>query len=847
LESLEATLKHYFGYTTFWEGQRQVIEQVLEGRDAFVLMPTGGGKSLTYQLPALLLPGLTVVVSPLIALMQDQVERLKANGIAATFINSSLSAGERTRREMAAVNGDIKLLYVAPERLLTASFLGLLNQVEENTGLSLLAVDEAHCVSEWGHDFRPEYRELGRLRVRHPEVPMLALTATATDRVREDILEQLRLNDPYLHVASFNRPNLYYEVRPKDRHSYGEIVDILREHEDESAIIYCQTRKTVDEVSAALAQDSIRALPYHAGLDVEQRSQHQERFIRDDVPVLVATIAFGMGIAKPDVRLVIHYDLPRNLEGYYQESGRAGRDGQPAQCILFLNYGDRVKVEYRIGLKESEEEQFVARQQLQQVLAYCESSTCRRRVLLGYFSEIYVIENCGNCDNCLRVEGEMEDRTVDARRFLWCVGKTGGRFGMRHIIDILRGANTKRIRDYQHDQLQAHGVGKEYSLEEWQRIARALLQQGLVSQTTDSYPVLYLNALSRDVLGQRREFLMPASLKPAAAVNAREGERLRTREQKHTRHVADLTPEEEGLFERLRALRKRLADEQNVPPYVVFSDNTLQALARQRPVSERHFRRIPGVGQRKLEAYFQPVATEIRAYCTEFNLPAGQEPPEEDNEKRDLTPEEQELFKSLRVLRRRLADEQNVSPYAIFLDNTLEALARQRPMSERHFRRLPGVGQRKLETYFEPFVAAISAYCTEHNLPVGQEPPEEEREERPRKPPAPPRAPAIPTHVVTLGLYRQGLSLAEIATERSLAVNTVLSHLVTQIELGEEIDISPLVSFDRYQVIASALQQVGDELLKPVKEFLGEAYSYDEIRLVRAIERQASSAHVGGE
>src|SRR5258707_7249835 len=488
LEKIEQALKQYFGHETFRAGQREVIEHALSGQDTFVLMPTGGGKSLTYQLPALLLPGLTVVVSPLIALMQDQVERLKANGIAATFINSSLSAGERTRREMAAVNGDLKLLYVAPERLLTASFLQLLNQVEENTGLSLLAVDEAHCVSEWGHDFRPEYRELGRLRVRHPEVPMLALTATATDRVREDILEQLRLNNPYLHVASFNRPNLYYEVRLKDRHSYGEIVDILREHEDESAIIYCQTRKTVDEVSAALAQDGVRALPYHAGLDVEQRSQHQERFIRDDVPVLVATIAFGMGIAKPDVRLVIHYDLPRNLEGYYQESGRAGRDGQPAQCILFLNYGDRVKVEYRIGMKESEEEQFVARQQLQQVLAYCESGTCRRRVLLGYFSEIYVKENCGNCDNCLRVEGEMEDRTVDARRFLWCVGKTGGRFGMRHIIDILRGANTKRIRDYQHDQLQAHGVGKEHSLEEWQRVARALLQQGLVSQTTDSYP-----------------------------------------------------------------------------------------------------------------------------------------------------------------------------------------------------------------------------------------------------------------------------------------------------------------------------------------------------------------------
>ncbi|HEX7735310.1 MAG TPA: DNA helicase RecQ [Ktedonobacteraceae bacterium] len=746
MESLEATLKHYFGFTTFWEGQRQVIEQVLAGRDSFVLMPTGGGKSLTYQLPALCLPGLTVVVSPLIALMQDQVERLQANGIPATFINSALSAGERERREMAAINGDIKLLYVAPERLLTDSFLLLLDQVDVNMGLSLLAVDEAHCVSEWGHDFRREYRQLGRLRTRHPDVPMLALTATATERVREDILDQLRLNDPYIHVASFNRPNLYYEVRLKDRRSYGEMVEILREHEGESAIIYCQTRKLVDDVSTALTHDGIRALPYHAGLDSEQRSQNQARFIRDDVPVLVATIAFGMGIAKPDVRLVIHYDLPRNLEGYYQESGRAGRDGQPAQCILFMNYGDRVKVEFRIGQKENEEEQLVARRQLQQVLAYCESADCRRRALLGYFGEFYTLENCGNCDNCQREETEMEDRTIDARRFLWCVGKTGGRFGTRQIIDILRGANTKRIRDYQLDQLKAYGVGKEHSVEEWQRVARFMLQQGLLSQTTDSYPVLYLNELSREVLGQRYQFLMPAIFKPPVVIQERE----------HTRLAQDMTPEEEGLFERLRVLRKHLADEQNVPPYVVFSDNTLIALARQRPDSERHFRRIPGIGQRKLEAYYEPVVTEIRAYCTEFNLPLGEEPPEE-----------------------------------------------ERPRKEREERG--------------------------------------ESEERPRKPPAPPRPPSIPTHIVSLTLYRQGMSVEEIATERGLTSNTVLSHLVTNLEIGEYVDIAPLVAAERYQVIAAALLEVGDEKLKPVKEFLGEEYSYDEIRLVRAAERQASN------
>lgn len=740
MEPLEVTLKHYFGYTTFWEGQRQVIEQVLAGRDAFVLMPTGGGKSLTYQLPALRLPGLTIVVSPLIALMQDQVERLRANGIAATFINSSLSGGERERRENAALDGQLKLLYVAPERLLSESFLALLDQVEEHVGLSLLAVDEAHCVSEWGHDFRPEYRQLGRLRVRHPAVPMLALTATATERVREDILAQLRLHDPYLHVASFNRPNLYYEVRPKDRSSYGTLRDLLRAHEGESIIIYCQKRQKVDELSAALERDGIRALPYHAGLDNEQRALHQERFIRDDVPVLVATIAFGMGIAKPDVRMVVHFDLPRNLEGYYQESGRAGRDGQLAQCILFLNYGDRVKVEYIISLKESEEEQLIARQQLQQVLTYCESTACRRHALLGYFGEVAMVDNCGNCDNCQSVEVELENRTIDARRFLWCVGKTGGRFGMRHIIDILRGANTKRIRDYQHDQLQAHGVGKEHSVEEWQRLARALLQQGLVSQTTESYPVLQLNALSREVLGQRREVLIPALPKATTTASEREPVYL----------ASDLTPEEKELFERLRGLRKRLADEQNVPPYVVFADTTLSALARQRPVTQEHFLRVYGVGRRKLEAYYEPVVAEIRAYCSE------------------------------------------------------------------------------------------------HALPVGLEPPVEQREPRPRNP-TPAREPSPPTHVVTLGLYRQGLSVEEVASERGLTVGTIVSHLITQFELGEQLDLIPLVPPEHYQVIVDAFLEVGDERLKPVRDFLGEAYSYEEIRLVRALERRAAGARTNEE
>jgi len=729
---MEHILKQYFGHDTFWPGQREIIEHALAGRDAFVLMPTGGGKSLTYQLPALMMPGLTIVISPLIALMHDQVDRLRVNGIPATFINSSLSPTERTRREQAAVTGRLKLLYVAPERLLGENFLYLLDGVENNVGLSLLAVDEVHCVSEWGHDFRPEYRQLGRLRKRYPDVPLMALTATATERVQDDILTQLRLRDPYIHIASFNRPNLYYEVRPKSRSSYSELVQLLREQPGASVIIYCQSRRCVDDLSEALKSDGIRALPYHAGLTTEQRNESQASFIHDDVPVLVATIAFGMGISKPDVRMVIHFDMPRNLESYYQESGRAGRDGQPARCILFFNYGDRMKVEYIIAQKPSEQEQYIARQQVQQVIAYCDNIACRRQVLLGYFGETLLDENCGNCDNCLRLEN-LEDHTIDAQKFLSCVARTQQRFGMRHIIEVLRGANTQKIRDYGHDQLSTYGIGKEQSVDEWMHIGRALLQQGLLSQTTDSYPVLKLNALSMEILRRQRSVQIDMPV-----------QRVQTpaRQEKSNVRSPALKPEEEGLFQRLRDLRKEIADEQGVPPYIIFSDATLRAMAQQRPQSLSHFAQIPGVGERKLEAYFTPFTNEIRSYCELHNL-----------------------------------------------DMDVEVLH-------------PPTTQKKEQTPASPSSTTV-------------------------------------TRQVTLELYQQGLSIEEIARERNLKPTTILSHLSELIEGGEVLDIERIVQPGRQKVIASALEQIGSDVLKPVKEFLGEDYSYDEIRLVRAVLRRS--------
>ncbi|HEX6541119.1 MAG TPA: DNA helicase RecQ [Ktedonobacterales bacterium] len=624
MDSIEQALKSHFGHAAFLPGQRQIVDVVLAGRDALVLMPTGGGKSLTYQLPALLRPGLTVVISPLIALMQDQVERLEANGIPATFVNSSLAPTEQARREQAAVRGDYKLLYVSPERLLGEGFLALLDRVGAGPGISLFAVDEAHCVSEWGHDFRPEYRQLSRVRQRFPTVPMLALTATATERVRQDILAQLHLKEPYLHVASFNRPNLFYDVRAKHKHSYAELVSLLREIGEPAGevpvIIYCQSRRAVEQLSERLSRDGIRALPYHAGLSPEERTEYQSRFIRDDVPMLVATIAFGMGIGKPDVRAVIHYDLPRSLESYYQESGRAGRDGDPARCVIFFAYGDRAKIEFLIAQKSEPQEQRVAREQLAQVVAYCEGTICRRAMLLAYFGEETSGENCGTCDVCLGARAALEDRTVDAQKFLSAVAKTSQRFGMRHVADVLRGANTQRILSNNHHQLSVYGIGRDYSAAEWQRLGRALVQQGLVeswSGEAGNYPILRLNPTSWEVLrGQRRVEIAPMPTTGRDSQDSGVG-----------RNAPEdaLDPVRQQLFVTLRTLRREIAEEEDVPAYIVFSDANLRAMALVCPRTLDAFARVPGVGSRKLDAYGERFVGAISRFCDLHSLSAAPE------------------------------------------------------------------------------------------------------------------------------------------------------------------------------------------------------------------------------
>ena len=602
-QSLEQALKHYFGYDSFRPGQAQIIQEALQNRDLLIIMPTGGGKSLCFQLPALLKEGVTVVVSPLISLMQDQVDALLDNGIGATFLNSTLSSEEQQKREQAILSNKIKLLYVAPERLLSPRFTPLLHRVAQELSIAAFAIDEAHCVSEWGHDFRPDYRQLKQLRNRFPQVPTLALTATATKRVQQDIIQQLNLKKPGIHLASFNRPNLYYEVIPKERTSYNRLYKMIRSYKS-SGIVYCFSRRKVDEIATKLKQDGIDALPYHAGMSDEDRRNNQTRFIRDDVQVIVATIAFGMGINKLDVRFVIHYDLPRNLESYYQESGRSGRDGEKAKCTLFYSTGDIKRIDYIIEQKSNPQEQRIARQQLSKVIEYAEGSECRRTIQLSYFGEKFK-GDCDNCDNCLNPK-PIEDWTIEAQKFLSCVARCRERFGMVHIIDVLRGSRKKKVEQNGHHLLSTYGIGKDKTAEQWKMLARSLLHQGLLGETTDGYRVLKLNKGSWEVLRKQRSV--------SVAVNPQTVETLLSNSNPKAVEI-------EMLFDRLRNLRKHIADAQSIAPYVIFADSSLKLMAQLQPQTLEAFGKISGVNNYKLKQYGDRFVSEIRSFCQEQKLP----------------------------------------------------------------------------------------------------------------------------------------------------------------------------------------------------------------------------------
>lgn len=591
------TLKRVFGFQDFRPNQEAIIKNILDKKDVFAVMPTGGGKSLCYQLPGKIMNGTTVVISPLISLMKDQVDAAVENGISAAFLNSSLKPQEMTDVYRLLRNQALELFYISPERFAMPDFLETL----KSTPISLFAIDEAHCISEWGHDFRPDYLSLSNITRVFPNVPVAAFTATATPRVQDDIINKIGLRSPYIVRASFNRQNLFYQVERKTGVEL-QILKFLREHTDESGIIYRTTRDSVVNLADFLVENGIKALSYHAGMAPEKRKRNQEAFSRDEAAVIVATIAFGMGIDKSNVRFVIHADLPKNIENYYQETGRAGRDGEPANCLLFFGRGDIPKLRYFINQIPDDSERSIAIEKLNHTVRYASHNVCRRGQLLRYFGEDYPAENCGACDICV---GTIEkiDATIDAQILMSAMSKTGQRFGIRHIIDIVTGADTKRIHELQHDRIETYGAGKHKDKNHWRFLIDELLAQDVIYREGDQYPILKLTEKGDNVLYGREKV---TALK-----------REDVKERRRAVSGREFEPYDEVLFEKLRILRKKLADDQQVPPFIIFSDRSLHEMCRYYPAALPDMKKISGVGDAKLKRYGDDFIREIKTYLNE--------------------------------------------------------------------------------------------------------------------------------------------------------------------------------------------------------------------------------------
>ncbi len=693
-------LKDKFGYSSFRLEQEAIIQTVMEKKDTFVLMPTGGGKSLCYQIPALLLEGLTVVISPLIALMKDQVDALRVNGISSAYLNSTQSHQEQNDILKRIKSHELKLLYLAPE----SNFIKQLSSFN----LSLLAVDEAHCISHWGHDFRPEYLTLSRLKRSFPQVPIIALTATADKLTRKDIVEKLELNAPQIFVSSFNRANIRYTVEPK-RNSFDKLLDFLEKRKEESGIIYCLSRASTERLADDLMAQGFQALPYHAGLEKEIRAKHQELFLRDEIKIMVATIAFGMGIDKSNVRYVVHADLPKNIESYYQETGRAGRDGLDSEALLFYSYADVSKMKKFVEVESNPEQTRIYLKKLDQMATYGDLTTCRRKYLLNYFDEA-TPNYCGNCDVCL-TRIEQVDGTVLAQKVLSAVTRLQERFGAGYVIDFLRGANTVKIQE-EHKQLKTYGVGADVSKEAWGDIIRDIIAQDFLAKSDGIYPVLKLTAKSASVLKGLEKVMITQSKEKLEAID-------------------QTAKYEKELLLLLKETRKQIANEENMPAYIVLSDATLMELATYLPHNIDEFLKISGFGQVKIEKY----------------------------------------------------------------------------------------GKRFLEV--------VVGYCHSRNLKsrIHLKTPKRVRRDRPAK--------ETDTKQHSFDLFRQGNTIAQIAEQRNLSPQTIEGHLAFYVQQGT-LTIKQVMDISKIPAIQKALEQAGGIALAPVKELLGDDYSFGEIRMAMA-------------
>ncbi len=706
----EHILLQIFGYTQFRNNQREIIQNVLNGKDTFVLMPTGGGKSLCYQVPALMLEGVTIVISPLIALMKDQVDALRLNDIRATFLNSTQSGAEQQSIIRALKNNEIKLLYIAPERLLgnEARFVSFLKELN----VSLFAIDEAHCISQWGHDFRPEYRMLAQLKKHFPKTPVIALTATADPLTQRDILEKLELHKPAVFVSSFNRPNIHYFIEQK-KNFYPRLLDYLEKHKKDSGIIYCLSRDATEILAGRLTEDGFPAKPYHAGLEKNIRDRHQEEFLRDDVQIIVATIAFGMGINKSNVRFVIHADLPKNIESYYQETGRAGRDGVRSDALLFYGRGDVVKLKHFCTVENNPDQSKVLLDKLNKMAQLCESRVCRRKYILNYFGE-NAPDNCKSCDNCTG-SFEQTDETVTAQKALSAVARLGESFGMHYVVDFLRGSQSEKIFE-RHKNLKTYGVGADISKQDWLNIFRDLIAYGFLKQEGNERPVIKLTDRSWKVL----------------------------------------------------------RGEENV------------LLSKKTVVSEPSQKKLP-----QAEVAYEP-----------------------------------DLLDELLKLRRYFAKREDVPAYIIFNDMTLHELATYLPQTNEELRKISGFGDVKLKKYGAQFLKVIREYCEVNQLKSRIELKLPKRERSAIR-----SEPRTDTKQQTLELFRQGIPVSEIARMRGLTFSTIETHLCHYIYSGE-VFVYDLVPEEKIPAIKAAVQKIGGKASTPIKEALGDNYTYGEIRAV---------------
>ncbi|HCL05522.1 MAG TPA: DNA helicase RecQ [Chitinophagaceae bacterium] len=707
-------LQTVFGYNEFRHNQQSIIEHLLSAQDAVVLMPTGGGKSLCYQVPALCVEGVTVVVSPLIALMKDQVDALLLNGVKAAFLNSTQHPSEREQILQQIRRNELKLLYVAPERLV-GSEINFLQFLKTEAKPALFAIDEAHCISQWGHDFRPEYRVLSQLKTQFPDIPVIALTATADALTKKDIIDQLHLKQFRVFENSFNRPNISYYVKPK-RNYYDELVDYLEEHKGDSGIIYCLSRNATERLAEDLKADGFNAAAYHAGLDKATRDERQDLFLKDDISIIVATIAFGMGINKSNVRFVIHADLPKNIEGYYQETGRAGRDGLPSEALLFYGAGDVIKLKNFAQVEDNPEQTKILLDKLDKMVAFCETKQCRRKYLLNYFGE-EAPDYCGTCDTCIH-KPELSDQTIVAQKIMSAVARVNEKFGLGYIVDLLRGSASEKIKA-EHKQLSVYGIGKDKPKDEWIHYTKELLSSGYLQMSDGQYPLLKLTEKSKAVLFKGEKVYLHAPIQIVATVKE---------PVVYQQHAY-----EKELFENLKKLRNKMAHEENVPAYLILSDSSLMDLATYLPLVATDLSKISGFGVYKIERYGQPFLEMVQDYCNEQGI-----------------------------------------------DTRIEL---KQPKRER---RTSAARERETDT-----------------------------------------------KKISLDLFKNGMSVEAIAEQRMLSPNTIESHRSYYVSKSQ-LDIGALVPADKRELIQAAIQRLGKNGLKQLKENLPEEISYGEIKLVIA-------------